>query len=132
MTLPLPVTAVYASLLAMLVVILVLVVVKLRRALRVGIGDGGNRDLIRAIRVHGNATESIPLFLVLLAAYELNGGPHMLLHTFGALFLLSRVMHAWGLYGSAGVSFGRFYGTVGTQVCLLGLAIANLVRVLGA
>jgi uncharacterized membrane protein YecN with MAPEG domain len=128
----LSITAVYASLLAMLVVLLVAVVVQLRRSLRVGLGDGGNRDLARAIRVHGNAIESIPLFLLLLGVYELNGGHPNALHFFGSVFLLSRVLHAWGLFSSSGVSPGRFSGTIGTNGCLLGLAIANLMKVLGA
>ena len=132
MTLAVPVTAVYASLLAVLVVMLVLVVVKLRRGFKVGIGDGGNRDLARAIRVHGNAIESIPLFLVLLAAFELNGGHANLLHIFGAIFFIARIAHASGMLASAGASRGRVFGTVGTIGCLLGLAIANLLKVIGA
>ena len=131
MTLPLPITAVYASLLALLVVLLVVVVVRLRRSLRVGLGDGGNRDLLRAIRVHGNAVESIPLFLILFGVYEFNHGHPNMLHFFGAVFLLSRVLHAWGLFSSGGASPGRVSGTIGTNGCLLGLAIANLLKVLG-
>jgi uncharacterized membrane protein YecN with MAPEG domain len=128
---PVPITAVYASLLALLAVVLVLVVVSLRRSLRIGLGDGGNRDLARAIRVHGNAIESIPLFLVLLGVYELNGRHANALHSFGAIYLLSRVLHAWGLFSSSGVSVGRFSGTAGANGCLIGLAIANLMKVLG-
>lgn len=132
MTLVVPITAVYASLLAVLVVTLVLVVVKLRRGFKVGIGDGGNRDLARAIRVHGNAIESIPLFLLLLAVYELNGGHANLLHFFGAIFFFARIAHASGMLASAGASRGRVFGTVGTNGSLLGLAIANLLKVIGA
>ncbi len=129
---PLAITAVYAALLALLVVMLALVVMKLRNGLAIGMGDGGNRDLARAIRVHGNAIESIPLFLVLLGVYELNHGGVGALHFFGALFFLSRVLHAWGLFSSGGVSPGRLIGTAGTYICLLGLAVANLVKLFGA
>jgi uncharacterized membrane protein YecN with MAPEG domain len=130
-TFPVPIAAVYAALLALLVVLLALVVVGLRRTLRVGIGDGGNRDLARAIRVHGNAIESIPLFLLLLAAYELNHGPAGWLHAYGAVFFLSRILHAWGMLRSGGASNGRVVGTVGSISCLVGLAIANLLQVMG-
>lgn len=129
--LPLPITATYGALLALLVVLLVAVVVKLRRSLGVGMGDGGNRDLARAIRVHGNAIESIPLFLLLLAVYELNGGQAALLHLFGGAFFVSRVLHAWGLLTSSGASPGRTFGTLGTLLATLGVALANLTRVLG-
>ena len=129
-TLPLPITATYAALLALLVLLLAAVVIRLRRSFGVGLGDGGNHDLSRAIRVHGNAIESVPLFLVLLAVYEINGGGAGVLHAFGAVFFLSRILHAWGLLSSSGVSPGRFYGTIGNGLCLLGLAIANLLKVL--
>jgi len=130
MTTVVPITALYASLLALLVILLALVAVKLRRSLRVGLGDGGNRDLQRAIRAHGNATEYIPLFLILLAAYELNHGSATALHLFGAVFFVSRVLHAWGLYSSGGTSPGRFAGTAGTLVALMALAVANLLKIL--
>ena len=126
---PVPITAVYASLLGLLVVLLSLVVVKLRRSLRIGIGDGGNRDLQRAIRVQGNATEYIPLFLILLAAFELNRGAPIFLHTMGAVFFLGRMLHAWGLYGTAGASTARVMGTIATMSVLVAMAVANIWRV---
>ncbi len=125
-----PITATYGALLALLVLLLLAVVVRLRRSLGVGLGDGGNHDLSRAIRVHGNAIESAPLFLILLAVYEINGGSAGVLHLFGAVFFGSRILHAWGLLSSSGVSPGRFYGTIGNGLCLLGLAIANLLKVI--
>jgi len=130
MTAVIPITALYASLLALLLILLALVTVKLRRSLRIGMGDGGNRDLQRAIRAHGNASEYIPLFVILLAAYELNHGSVMALHALGGAFFLSRVLHAWGLYSSGGTSPGRFMGTAGTLVALLALAAANLLKIL--
>jgi uncharacterized membrane protein YecN with MAPEG domain len=132
MNMPLPVTAVYASLLAILVVILALTVVRLRRALKIGMGDGGNRDLQKAIRAHGNAVETIPVFLILMAVYEANGGRAQMLHIAGALFLLSRVLHAGGLLSSSGASRGRAAGIVGTIGAILFLAISNLLRVIQA
>ena len=130
--LPVAISALYAGLLTLLVVLLGLVVINLRRSLRVGIGDGGNHDLARAVRVHGNAIENIPLFLLLLVMYELNRGSVTWLHIFGAVFFISRVVHAWGLFSSSGASMGRLVGAVGTYACLLGLAISNLVRLFSA
>lgn len=124
-----PVTALYAALLGLLLVILMLAVIKLRRSLRVGLGNGGNRDLQQAIRAHGNAIECVPIFLLLLAAFELNHGSVMLLHLFGTAFIMVRVAHAWGLYASSGASLGRVGGTAGTITLLVALAIANLFRI---
>lgn len=124
----LPISAAYAALLAVLVVILLLVVVKLRRSFKVGIGDGGNRDLARAIRVHANAIEGIPLFLILFVLYELNGAPVMALHAIGGLYLASRVAHAAGMLRTAGPSIGRVAGTVGSVTCVIVLAVLNVLR----
>lgn len=129
--LPVPITALYAGLLALLIVILALLVVKLRLSLRIGIGDGGNRDLQRAMRAHGNAVEYVPLFLVLLALFELNHADPAWLHAFGAVFFVSRLMHAWGLLTSAGVSFGRTLGVCGTLLALIALAVADIAKVMG-
>ena len=60
------VSALYAALVAILAVLLGLRVVALRQRHRVGIGDGGQPPLARAIRVHGNLVETAPLALLLL------------------------------------------------------------------
>jgi 2-polyprenyl-6-methoxyphenol hydroxylase-like FAD-dependent oxidoreductase len=44
---------------------------------------------------------------------------------------VTRILHAWGMLRSAGASNGRVVGTVGSISCLVGLAIANLLQVLG-
>lgn len=129
MILPLQITALYASLLAVMCVMLMVVVIRLRRGLKIGLGDGGNRDLQQAIRVHGNAIECVPIFLLLLAILEINHGSVMLLHGFGAAFLFARVLHAWGLYVSSGASVGRIAGTTITMALLVALAIANLSKI---
>jgi uncharacterized membrane protein YecN with MAPEG domain len=129
MTLPLQITALYASLFGVMFVMLMVVVIRLRRSLKIGLGDGGNRDMQQAIRVHGNAVECVPLFLILLAALEINHGSPIWLHLFGGTFLLARVLHAWGLYVSSGTSTGRVAGTAVTMTLLVALAIANLSKI---
>jgi uncharacterized protein len=124
-----PISAIYAALLAVFLVILLFPVIKLRNSLRVGLGDGGKSELMRAMRAHGNAAECIPIFLVLLAIFELNHGPALALHIFGAAFLLARLAHAAVLYASSGASKGRVSGMVATITVLLLLAIANVVQV---
>ena len=125
---PLTITAVYGSFLALFLIVLTLPVIKLRRGLKVGLGDGGHKSLQQAIRVHGNAAEFIPMFVILLAIFELNHASAIAAHIFGAVFLAARLAHAWGLYGSAGVSIGRMIGVLGTFGCIIGLAMANLLK----
>jgi uncharacterized membrane protein YecN with MAPEG domain len=125
----LQITALYASLFGVMFVMLMVVVIRLRRSLKIGLGDGGNRDMQQAIRVHGNAVECVPLFLILLATFEINHGSPLSLHLFGGTFLLARVLHAWGLYVSSGASTGRVAGTAVTMTLLVALAIANLSKI---
>jgi uncharacterized membrane protein YecN with MAPEG domain len=123
-----PITALYASLLGLLLIALAVPVIRLRRVNRVDVGDGGNQDLLRAIRVHGNAAEHVPIALILMLVYELNQGSPAVLHAYGGLFFLARALHAWGLSRIEGPSFGRTYGVLGTWIVVIGLAVANLLR----
>ena len=125
-----PVTAIYGALLALFLVILTIPVIKLRQGLRVGLGDGGQTSLQQAMRAHGNAAEFIPLFIVLLAVYEINPAPAIALHIFGVVFILSRLAHASGLYQTSGASLGRVAGMIGTLAALVALAIANVIQVI--
>ncbi len=127
---PLIITSIYGSFLALFLIVLAIPVLKLRRGLRVGLGDGGHDSLRQAVRAHGNAAEFIPMFVILLAIYELNHASAISLHIFGAVFLAARLAHAGGLYASSGVSMGRALGTLGSFGCVIGLAIANLLKVM--
>jgi uncharacterized protein len=92
-----PITAVYAACLALLFCALTLRVLRLRVRLQVTVGDGGQPTLQRAIRAHGNFAEFVPLALLLLLLLEQRGLPGPAVHAYGALLLLARVLHAWGL-----------------------------------
>lgn len=120
------ITALYGGLLGLLFLVLCWQVVVHRRKGKVGLGTGGNPDLERAIRVHGNFAEYVPLFLVLLLLAELGGAAAWLLHVLGGAFVLGRLAHAWGLSKSGGVSPGRFYGTLVTWIAILVAALLNL------
>lgn len=92
----------------------------------IGIGDGGNSQLARAIRIHANAVEwALPVLLLMLIA-ELNRAPALLLHACGVVLIIARVLHAYGLRRSAGRSTGRFAGAGLTWATLLVLAVWNL------
>lgn len=122
---PVPITAHYASALALFIVGLALAVVWRRNEHAVGIGHGDVKPLERAIRVHANAVEYVPFAIVLLAIFELNGAPAAYVHAFGATLVAARLLHAFGLWRSSGRSFGRFWGTTGTILVWVGLAVGN-------
>lgn len=126
------ITGLYGACIAVLAVVLAARVVILRRQLRVGVGDGGNRILSLAIRAHANLVEHAPLALLLLLLLEAAGESPWMLHAIGMLLLGGRLLHAWGLSRHAGVSFGRFYGTALTWAALLVAAGALLLNFLAA
>jgi len=127
-----PVTAIYAAIIAVLAVALAARIVPLRRSRRVGLGDGGDRELTRAIRMHANLVEHAPLALILMAACELNGAPPWQLHGLGAALVAGRGLHVLGLSRSTGISFGRTAGTALTWSVLLVGALAAVILVLDA
>ena len=122
-----PVAALYAGLCALLLIVFAALISRFRMKFRVGLGDGGNAELSRAIRVHGNAIEwMLPMLLLLLIA-ELNHTSHVLLHICGAAFVLARIAHAVGLTRRSGESPGRKLGTVVSWTVIVVLAIVNIV-----
>ena len=114
----LPITALYAGLLGLIYLGLSINISRQRQRNQVGIGHGEVPALERAIRVHGNFSEYVPLVLLLIGLAELNGGPAWGLHGLGVALLLGRVLHAVGLSGSAGVSLPRLALLVGALLCL--------------
>ncbi|HUO81602.1 MAG TPA: MAPEG family protein [Gammaproteobacteria bacterium] len=122
------ITSIYAALCGILMIALALRVTLARRRYRVGVGSGGEESLERAIRVHANFAEFVPLALILMLLAELGGVTGWLMHVFGITLVVSRLLHAWGLTRSGGESFGRMYGTLGTWALILVLAVLILLR----
>lgn len=120
------ITAFYAGLLALLFIVLSFKTINLRRKHLIGVGDGGEKNLTKAIRVHGNFAEYTPLALILLAAYESSGANALLIHALGATFFIARILHAIGLAKSIGTSMPRFWGMILTFLVLLILAVLNI------
>jgi uncharacterized membrane protein YecN with MAPEG domain len=117
----------YLGLLAIIFIILSAQIIQLRIKHQVGLGDGGNEELNKAIRIHGNFAEYMPLAILLLGVYEYNGGNSLLLHAIGSILVIGRVLHALGIKRSIGTSAQRFLGTSSTFLCLLVLALLNIV-----
>jgi len=126
-----PITALYAGVYALLLLVLAARISAFRMKLKVGLGDGGHPEMTRAIRVHGNSVEWMLPMLVLLLVAELNHANPLFLHVCGSVFLVARVAHAVGLSRAAGESPGRFGGTTASWLVIGVLAawdIAAFVR----
>jgi uncharacterized membrane protein YecN with MAPEG domain len=119
------VSVLYVCICAVIVFKLSLNVVRLRRLHKVSLGDGRKEDLRRAIRAHGNATEYMPITLLLLFGLEFNQAPLWLVHLAGITFVAGRAMHAFAMPGM--VMPRRVLGMQITATVIITLVVANLV-----
>lgn len=119
---PLRITAMYAGILAIWLMMLAINVTASRWRYRVSLGSGGDARMNRMMRVHGNAMEYIPIALLLMVIYELDGGSRTVLHIAGVTFLAARLLHAVGLAATAAPNPGRALGMVLTWGTILTLA----------
>lgn len=106
-------------------------VVRHRMRSRVGIGDGGDKLLARAIRVHGNYVENVPFGIAILLAMALLGSATLLIHLVGIMIVVARIAHAIGLTQSAGKSPGRGAGVLLNDIALVIGTIVVLTKALG-
>ena len=93
----LTITPVYAAILGLIFVYLSVRVVKQRRSAKVSLGDGDNPALRKAIAVHNNFSQYVPLTLLLIAFVELSHASATITHGLCACLLVGRVAHAYGL-----------------------------------
>jgi len=89
--------ALYASVLALMFLVLTARVVRRRAAARVALGDGGDRVLLRRSRAHANFAETAPLALILLMLAEMQQAPGWALHGIGLALIAGRALHAIGI-----------------------------------
>ena len=87
----------YAALLALLFGGLSVRTLRMRRRLRISIGDANNPAMARAMRVHANFVEYVPLSLLLLYFVESTGASSLFVHALGLSILAGRFIHAVGV-----------------------------------
>ena len=124
-----PITALYAALLAPLFLVLSVRVIGRRREARVSIGPGEDAELLRRMRVHANFAEYAPFALVLLALAESVATPALVMHAAGAILLVGRYVHAYGVSQSPERIPIRVFGMVST---FTSISIAALACIYGA
>ena len=88
---------IYTSLLGLIFIILSFRTLRLRRKLRIAVGDSGNVEMLRAIRAHSNFAEYAPFSLFLIFLVENSGCTSFLIHILGSMLLLGRIVHAYGI-----------------------------------
>ena len=126
----LPITLTIAAAAAVLHIWLAGRVSAVRNSQKVSIGDGGNEALIRRMRAHAKYGENAPIVLILLALLELAGGDPRILWGAAILFVIARILHAFGM-DRPHPSKLRMFGMIGSTlalVILLGYAIFTVYR----
>jgi uncharacterized membrane protein YecN with MAPEG domain len=123
-------SALYAAVLALIVTALAINVTVHRGKFGINLGDNNHPQMLRMVRMHGNAAEQIPLALVLMLVFEINGGSHTALHIAGTALVISRLLHAWGLWTTEKPNFGRVAGQSVTWLTTAALAVLNIVKVI--
>ena len=110
-----PVFFVCAGLIGLLATILTANISRLRRQKKINMGDGGDREMLAAVRAHANLLEFAPLCLVLIYfASDFHG--FRVVAGLSIVLLVSRVLHAGGMLGL--MPQGRFLGALGTTLVL--------------
>ena len=116
-----PITLMYASFLAIFALVLSFKAGSARgqSGLSVLFGEPANMELAQKVRVHQNFLEYVPIFLILFAAIEANGGSSMFLFVVGDLMIIARIAHAIGLKHDNMAHKGRLIGAGGTALLTL-------------
>jgi hypothetical protein len=128
MDLAVPITGLYAGLQAIISFALVFPIGQMRGKLGVSLGDGGNPQLLTAVRRHANWAEHVPFALLLIGLLELNGAGAALLHALGGGLLVARLAHPLGLRADKVSTPQRVLGAALTGVVTMVAGIALIVK----
>lgn len=120
------ITALYASVLAGLLIWLSFQVINQRRDNKVMYADGGVEKLTIARTAQGNAVDYIPITLILMGLAEFNGAGVFWIHLTGLVFCAGRFIHARAILNES--LKGRIKGMKLTFAAMVGLILLNLVN----
>ncbi len=91
------ITPIYAALLGLILLVLSVQTIRLRRRFQVAVGAGSEPLLERAMRVHANFCEYVPIAVVLLFFFERLVGAGWWVHVLGVFLVTGRILHAYGV-----------------------------------
>jgi len=117
------VTPLYAAVLALMFVALSVRTLRMRRQLRIAVGDKGDERMLRAMRVHANFAEYVPLSLLLIYMFEARSGTSVLIHALCVCLIVGRFSHA---YGVSRIDEDYRYRVFGMSMTFTALAVSAL------
>ncbi len=110
--------ALWVGLNALLLIFLSARVGMVRTKQKINLGDGGNPEMVKAIRTQGNYIEYAPAAIGGLVLLALLNTSALVIHILGGVFFFGRVAHLLGL-GMGVWPQGRMVGTALTMLTLL-------------
>ena len=121
------ITPIYAAIVALVYVMLSVRTLRLRHRFKVGIGNGEQPLLARAVRAHANFAEYVPIALLLIYFVEVGDIAAIWIHALCATLVLGRFVHA---YGISQVEEDYRFRVFGMALTLTAIIVAALVLVL--
>ena len=101
------ITTFYAGVLGLIYIALSFYVIRGRFKNQIALGDNGNQDMMKRIRVHANFIEYVPIALLLIILIEFEGVSSEIIHGLCIALILGRLGHAHGLITKEGASITR-------------------------
>lgn len=77
--------------------ILTIITIKARKSTKVAYGDEGNKELIKAVRAHGNFFEFTVFFIISSFLLEILDANQIYVLFINIVFLLGRISHAYSM-----------------------------------
>jgi len=124
---------IYAGLLGLIGIVLAVQVTMLRNKKKILHGDGGDMELMLAIRRFGNYAEYAPMGLVLLALTAFvdpfSTGDEWFVDVVGLALVVGRILHPFGIKQGTGVPILR---VIGQALTWLAIAACSIYLIVGA
>lgn len=125
------VTPLYALPVAAIYLVLWFRVSAVRGATGISYGDGGNPLLLQRMRQHGNCAEWSAFVLILIILAEGMGTPAIWLHISGALLVVGRIAHPFGLVPETAGHPLRYVGNGTNILAALNAMVCIAIHLLG-
>jgi uncharacterized membrane protein YecN with MAPEG domain len=125
-----PITTLLTLCLAAIYLLQTWSVIRMRRSMKIVLGDDGNRSVQKRIRGHANMAEQAPIFVIMILLAEIQSSNNISwIWTLSAAFLVGRILHAYYFLDIGAHHRFRFWGMLLTLICQFA-AILTLVATL--
>lgn len=121
-------TPIYAGLAGLMLIFLSAYTIRARAIHSVSVGDGANKVVQKAMRLHANFVEYMPLSLLLLGLAEWQGYSVFIIHLFGIALLSGRILHFFGMGATPQIPKLRVGGMMLTLISIGVLSLAVLLQ----